>query len=93
LTTEFSGPTLATVEVAHWYENVLLLGFVYLFFAAWGPAIAVVAALVTYLLEVLIDNVYARLTWKFAVKSSWVAAGVLGAINLLAVYYMFRGHL
>ena len=93
LTTEFSGPTLATVEVAHWYENVLLLGFVYLFFAAWSPAIAVVATLVTYLFEVLIDNIYARLTWKIAVKSAWWAAGVLGAINLLAVYYMFRGHI
>jgi len=93
LTTEFSGPTLATVEVAHWYENVLLLGFVYLFFAAWSPAIAVVATLVTYLFEVLIDNIYARLTWKIAIRSSWWAAGVLGAINLLAVYYMFRGHL
>ena len=37
--TEFSGKTLAMVEVAHWYENIFLLGFVYLFFvwsAGWS---------------------------------------------------------
>ncbi len=36
ITTEFSGSTLAQVEIAHWYENVFLLGFVFLFFA-WNP--------------------------------------------------------
>jgi len=34
LTTEFSGSSLAMIEVAHWYENIMLLGFVYLFFAS-----------------------------------------------------------
>ena len=33
MTTEFSGPTLALIEIVHWYENVMLLGMVYLFFA------------------------------------------------------------
>jgi len=90
LTTEMSGPSLAAVEIAHWYENILLLGFVYLFFAALHPAVAVVATLVVYSIEIVIDNASARLTWKFAIKSAWIAAGVLGATNLLVVYYQFR---
>jgi formate hydrogenlyase subunit 4 len=36
--TEFSGKTLAMVEVAHWYENIFLLGFVYLFFV-WSAGL------------------------------------------------------
>jgi formate hydrogenlyase subunit 4 len=90
LTTEMSGPSLALVEIAHWYENILLIGFVYLFFAALGPVIAVIATLVVYSIEIVIDNASARLTWKFAIKSAWIAAGVLGAVNLLVVYHQFR---
>ena len=40
--TEISGRSLALIELAHWYENVFLLGFVYLFFAwtaPWSPAL------------------------------------------------------
>ena len=33
LTTEFSGPHLALIEIAHWYENILLLALIYLFFS------------------------------------------------------------
>ena len=33
ITTEFSGPALALIEITHWYETILLLGMVYLFFA------------------------------------------------------------
>src|SRR5208337_3975459 len=29
ITTEFSGRTLGMIEIAHWYENVFLLGWVY----------------------------------------------------------------
>lgn len=87
ISTEFSGPALAYFEIAHWYENILLLGFVYLFFAMFHPVIAVAAVMVTYLLEIFIDNVYARLTWRFTVSSSWIVATVLGAVNLLAIAY------
>jgi len=47
VTTEFSGPMFGLVELAHWYENIFLLGFVYLFFA-WNPAIAIVAIVIVY---------------------------------------------
>ena len=90
ITTEYSGPALGLFEIAHWYENILLLGFVYLFFAEFGIAIAVVATILTYILEIFIDNAYARLTWRFTVKSSWIVAGTLGSINLVAVAYLLR---
>jgi ech hydrogenase subunit B len=87
ITTEFSGSTLALIEIAHWYENILLLGFVYLFFA-FNPVIAILAVAVTYILEVLIDNTYARLTWHFTVKSSWLVAGLLGVTNLVVLAFV-----
>ncbi len=63
LTTEFSGTTLALIEIAHWYENVFLLGWVYLFFA--GNAIAGACAVFAVLFFLtLADNCFARLKWK-----------------------------
>ena len=88
LTTEFSGPTLAIVEVAHWYETVLLLGIVYLFFAAFGTAWAVLAVVIVYGLEILADNIFARLTWRVTVASAWTVAAIVGATNLLVVYHL-----
>ncbi len=90
VTTEFAGPSLGLIEITHWYETVLLLGFLWLFFA-WNPLIAVVAVIVLYLLEILIDNTNARVRWQFAVKSSWLIAFVAGIINLAALYYLSGG--
>lgn len=87
LTTEFSGRDLALVEIAHWYENVLLLGMVWLFFANFHWAVGVVAAAAAYLLEIWVDNANARLRWQFTVKSSWVVA-LACALALLAVEFV-----
>jgi len=84
ITTEFGGRTLALIEIAHWYENVFLLGWVYLFFAAM-PALGVAAALAVFLFVILVDNVFARLKWQTAIKSAWLAAIVLGFGNILVL--------
>ncbi|MCC7519421.1 MAG: NADH-quinone oxidoreductase subunit H [Verrucomicrobiae bacterium] len=89
ITTEYSGRSLALFEIAHWYENVLLLGFVWLFFA-FNPALGVAAALAVYFLEVVVDNAYARLTWKVTVRAAWIAAAILGATNLAVVKLLLR---
>ncbi|MCL2647270.1 MAG: NADH-quinone oxidoreductase subunit H [Phycisphaerales bacterium] len=81
MTTEFSGRTLALIEIAHWYETVFLLGWVYLFFASL-PWLGVLAALAVFLLMILVDNAFARLKWH-ALKSAWVVAAVLGFGNIL----------
>lgn len=89
LTTEFSGKTLGFIEISHWYENIFLLGFIFLFFAngtGWGYAIGVVVCLLSYFLEVLIDNCFARMKWQFAFKSAWIVALVLGIVNIFVLY-------
>lgn len=90
LTTEFSGKTMALIEIAHWYENIFLLGFVFLFIAngtIWGAVIGVVVAIVAYFIEILIDNSYARMKWQIAINSSWIVAMTFGFINLVILYF------
>jgi ech hydrogenase subunit B len=90
VTTEFSGPTLGLIEVSHWYETVFLLGFVYLFFA-FSPIIGIIAVILVYLLELLIDNASARVKWQLVMKSSWVIAAIAGVVNLAVLYYLGVG--
>lgn len=87
--TEYSGPLLALIEIAHWYELMLVLGFVALFFAS---NIYIAAALVAamFLLEIILDNVTARLTWRWMLKSAWGVGIILCAINILAMPYILQ---
>lgn len=84
LTTEFSGKALALIEVAHWYETVLLLGWVYLFFAS-APLLGLVATLGVYGFLILTDNTFARLKWVTAIKSAWAVTLALGFGNILVL--------
>jgi len=88
MTTEFSGRTLAAIEVGHWYESVFVLGLLYLFFAA-KPIMAVVAVGLTLFFLILADNAFARFKWQLALKSTWMMAIVLGVSNILVLYYFF----
>ena len=91
LTVEISGGNLALVELAHWYENVLLLGILYLFLAPWGVAAALAGVALCYLLEVVVDNSSARLRWETALRSSWLVALALGGLNILLVPALQKG--
>jgi ech hydrogenase subunit B len=84
ITTEFSGKALAMVEVAHWFENVLLLSWVYLFFTA-SPLLGIAAALGVFLFVILVDNMFARLKWQTALKSAWGVTLVLGFGNIVVL--------
>ena len=84
ITTEFSGRTLGMIEIAHWYENVFLLGWVYLFFGSM-PWLGVLVSLLVFLFIILVDNVFARLKWQTALKSAWLVALVLGFGNILVL--------
>ena len=88
ITTEFSGRTLAMIEIAHWYENVFLLGWVYLFFGSM-PGLGVAVALLVFVFVILVDNVFARLKWQAALKSAWLVTVVLGFGNILALAIFF----
>lgn len=84
VTVEMSGPTLAKVEVMHWYENVLFMGWVGMFFVWANPLsiiLAVVVCLAVYFLEIWIDNNFARVKWQAMLASAWAVALVAGGIN------------
>jgi len=81
LTTEFAGPTLGMVEIAHLYETVFFLGLVWLFFASM-PWLGLLVVIVVYFLEILVDNTTTRVRWQVMLRSAWLVALVAGAINL-----------
>ncbi len=83
--TEYSGVQLAMLEVAHWFDVVLMLGLISLFWSTsvWGIIIILV---VTYFLEILVDNICARLTWRWMLKKALISGLILGIINLLWLY-------
>lgn len=86
LTTEFAGPTLGLVEIAEWYENVLLYGVVYIFFrynSTLSIVLALVICLLVYFLEILIDNTFPRVKWKHLLESSWIISGTIGFTNIV----------
>lgn len=86
LTTELSGNILALVELSHWYENAFLLGVIGLFVmtsAWWSSIIAIVVCILSYFLEILVDNTFPRVKWQTMLKSTWAATLIAGAINLL----------
>ena len=85
ITTEMSGPTLAKVEIMHWCENVLFLGWVGMFFIFANPLsilLAVVVVIVVYLFEIWIDNNFARVKWFTMLKWAWIVALAAGGINI-----------
>ena len=85
VTTEMSGKTLAKVEVMHWCETVLFLGWTGLFFVYANPAsivFAIIGALVAWFLEIWIDNNFARVKWQAMLKWAWIVGLVCGGINI-----------
>jgi formate hydrogenlyase subunit 4 len=85
LTTEFSGPQLAIIELTHWLDLVLLLGLISLFFAQpiW---IGIIIALVSFFLEIVIDNICARVTWKWMIKATWLIGIGAAMTNIIWLY-------
>lgn len=90
ITTEYSGRDLAVIEVTHWFEVIFTLTLVYIFFATKAPishVFAVLACGLVYLLEIIIDNAFARLKWQQAFTSAWIITGTMGILNLLILSY------
>ena len=91
ITTEMSGQTLAKVEIMHWCESVLFLGWVGMFFV-WGNPVSivlgVVVALAAYFLEIWIDNNFARVKWQALLSSAWIVALVAGGVNIGLLMYL-----
>jgi ech hydrogenase subunit B len=84
--TEYSGPYLAVIELAHWYETVLVLGLIGLFWASgqlWW--ISILIALASWFAVLVIDNISARLTWSRMVGYVWGIGIVLIGLNIVFI--------
>ena len=86
ITTEMSGTTLAVMEIGEYYEKILLLSIVAIFFlnasiVSWP--IAVLLCFIIYFIEILIDNVCARLNWRKVLDLCWLITLLGGGINIL----------
>ena len=87
ITTEYSGPFLALYHLAEWYEIVLVLGVIALFWAnpLW---IGLLIAFAAFLLELVVDNITARMTARWMVRLSWSVGLTLGILNIAYLYIM-----
>jgi ech hydrogenase subunit B len=87
ITTEYSGPFLALYHLAEWYEIVLVLGVIALFWAnpLW---VGLLIAFGAFLLELVIDNIAARMTARWMVRLSWSVGLILGILNIAYLYIM-----
>ena len=89
ITTEMSGPTLAKVEILHWVENVLFMGWVGMFFINANPLsilLAIVVVAIVWFIEILIDNNFARVKWQVMLKGAWGVALVASIVNFSLFY-------
>ena len=91
VTTEMSGKVLGQVEIMHWCENILFLAWVGMFFVWSNPVcipIVIVALVFIYLLEIWIDNNFARVKWQLLLKSAWIVTLVFAGINIGLLIYL-----
>lgn len=86
ITTEMSGSALAIMNIAEYYEMIVLLGIFFLFFVNstwWSWIVAFVICLVLFFMETLWDNISARLKWKTVLYGCWAVTLVAGGVNIL----------
>jgi len=86
LTIEYSGPYLAILEIAHFYEMALLFFFIVLFWSSpvW---IGIILASLSFFLMTVVDNVFARLTSMWIFKFMWTGVLILAVTNVLWLYW------
>ncbi len=85
VTTEFSGEYYALFLLAEWYEAVLLLSLAAMFWAIplW---IGILIAIVIFLLEIVIDNIAARMTTGWMIKYAWIVTLFLCFTNIIYLF-------
>jgi ech hydrogenase subunit B len=84
--TEYSGPYLALIEIGHWYEMVLLLFILGLFWVVgslWW--LSIIIALGSWFILLIVDNINTRLTWSWMLKFAWGTGITLVALNILFI--------
>lgn len=95
VTSEMVGKEYGMVTLAEWYENAILYGIVALFFLNSNPLSviwAILAILVVWFLEILIDNTSARVRWQLMLKLAWGVTIIAAGMNLFLLE-IIRGNL
>lgn len=90
-TTDLTGNIYALVELAEWYEEVLLMGYIALFIInrnPWSILVAIAVCILCYFFEILIDNVFPRVKWDKMFGSAWLVTLIFGGVNLLAILFI-----
>lgn len=90
ISTDMSGKMYGLIELSHWYENVFLFGVVALFFtfnSVWSIPLTVLGLFLVFFIEILIDNINARVKWDFMIKFAWSVTIFAAGTNLLVLQY------
>ncbi len=92
LTTDLSGNNLAFVEIAEWYDTILMMGIVGMFFITTNPVSriwAILAIIVVFFLETLIDNIFPRVKYITMLKVTWAVILIFAGTNLLILNVLY----
>jgi ech hydrogenase subunit B len=82
--TEFSGYTMALIELGHWTKLATTLMIFSLFWAP-SPVIGVAISLAMFFVALVIDNIYPRLTWQTMLKTTWSVGFILILLNVVVL--------
>lgn len=86
VTVDLSGNYLAMVELAEWYDVVLMLGIAGMFFI-WASPLSILLALLlcsaTFFLITFIDNVFPRVHYRTMLFSTWGVILAFAGTNLV----------
>ena len=82
--TEFSGYTMALIELGHWAKMATTLMILGLFWAP-NPVIGAAISLGMFFITLVVDNIYPRLTWQSMLKTTWSVGFTLVLLNVVAL--------
>jgi len=84
--TEFSGYTMALVELGHWAKLATTLMIFSLFWAP-NPLLGGAISLAMFFVALLVDNIYPRLTWQKMLTTTWSLGFALILLNVVALIF------
>lgn len=86
VTTEYSGPYLALIEIAHAFEAAMLFTVVALFWKT-NLLIGTLLEALVFAFILLLDNAWARLTTGWMVRFMWAVPLILASSNLAWFFF------
>ncbi|SHE28608.1 ech hydrogenase subunit B [Thermoanaerobacter uzonensis DSM 18761] len=84
--TDYSGPYLALIHIADWYEMILILAMIAILWSQ-NLVIGTLIALATFFMDIVIDNITARMTVKWMLAFSWSISILFTIINIAYIYF------